>query len=212
MKLYYHPVSPYAQKALVGFHEKGATFTPEIVQVMDPESRTAYRRINPHGKIPTLVLDDGTVISESSIVLDYVDAHVDGGTRLVPEEREAAREVRALDRKFDLYVIDPMGVIFFDSRKPEAARNPAAVAEARATLEISYGLFDQLLASRTWAAGEAFSLAACAAAPALSYASMVHPFPERKNLMAYLGRLRERPSFGRVLAEAAPFFARMAGG
>jgi len=211
MKLYYHPVSPYAQKALVGLREKGATFTPEIVQLMDPVGRAAFKLINPYGKVPTLVLDDGTVITESTILLDYVDTHVVGGTQLVPEGREAAREVRALDRKFDLYVIEPMSVIFFDSRKPEAARNAAAVTEARATLAISYGLFDELLAGRTWAAGETFSLADCAAAPALAYASMVQPFPERKNLTAYLGRLRERPSFARVLAEAAPFLARMAG-
>ena len=61
-------------------------------------------------------------------------------------------------------------------------------------------------AVRTWAAGEAFSLADCASAPSLHYADKVHPFRGRwPVLTAYLERLEARPSFARVLAEAEPY-------
>jgi glutathione S-transferase len=209
MKLHYHPVSSYSQKALVGLHEKGAAFTPAILQVFSAEARAAFRSTNPYGKVPVLELPDGTLILESSVILDWVDAHVPGGTPLIPPDRDLAIEVRSLDRRFDLYVNDPMSIIFFDGRRPEAERNPRAVAAAKATLDASYVVFDKLLASRAWAAGDAFSLADCAAAPALQYASLVYPFDRFENLTAYLGRLRSRPTFARVLTEAAPILARM---
>lgn len=209
MKLYYVPISSYSQKALTGLYEKGATFDREIVNVFDPEARAAYRKVNPRGKVPSLALDNGTVLPEATIILDWVDSHVEGATRLIPADPDAARLVRLYDRQLDLYVNDPMTVIFFDGRKPPSDRSPAAVAQARATLDTSYEILEQHLSDgRAWAAGADFSLADCAAAPALSYATFVHPIDEKyKRLGSYLGRLRERPSFARVLQEAQPFFA-----
>ena len=63
------------------------------------------------------------------------------------------------------------------------------------------------MAARPWAMGDDFSLADCAASPALFYGSMVEPFGEgEKNLAAYFARLRARPSFARVIKEAEPWF------
>jgi glutathione S-transferase len=61
--------------------------------------------------------------------------------------------------------------------------------------------------SKTWALGDDFTLADCAAAPALFYANTVVPFGQtEKNLSAYLDRLMARPSFARVIEEAEPYF------
>jgi glutathione S-transferase len=69
-------------------------------------------------------------------------------------------------------------------------------------------MIDQEMASRTWAMGEAFSLADCAAAPALFYANEVLPFGDtHRNVAAYFNRLKARPSYARVLREAEPYFA-----
>jgi glutathione S-transferase len=69
-------------------------------------------------------------------------------------------------------------------------------------------MIERRMAERSWAVGEAFSIADCAAAPALFYAGIVAPFtPAHRNLAAYFERLLERPSFARVLKEARPYFA-----
>jgi glutathione S-transferase len=69
-------------------------------------------------------------------------------------------------------------------------------------------MIDKEVATKTRAMGEAFTLADCAAAPALFYGNMVLPFGDtHKNLAAYFERLKARPSFARVLREAEPYFA-----
>ncbi len=63
-------------------------------------------------------------------------------------------------------------------------------------------MIEEQIAGKTWARGGTFTIADCAAAPALFYADMVTPLPN--NATAYLLRLMKRPSFNRVLKEAAP--------
>jgi glutathione S-transferase len=111
-----------------------------------------------------------------------------------------------LDRFFDNYVMTPMQKIVGDFiRRPEA-RDAQGVGEARATLDAAYRWIEGVLAARQWAAGEAFSLADCAAAPALFYADWVHEIgAEFPNLRAYRSRLLARPSFARAVEEARPY-------
>lgn len=205
MKLYYLPISSYSQKALMAFHEQGVEFTPQLVSFGDPAARAEFAKVSPFGKIPLLVLDDGRAIFEASVIIEHA------APGLIPADREAALEARLMDRVFDLYVNDPMQKIFFDGRKPEAEREPLAVKAAKATLDKAYALLDERLAGRTWAIGDTFTIADCAAAPALAYARMVYPF-EHKNLAAYAARLAERPSVARVREEAAPMLKAMMGG
>jgi glutathione S-transferase len=213
MKLYYFPLSPYSQKALIAFPEKGVSFTPEIVIPADPEQRAAYVKINPLGKVPLLVLDDGHKIPESSIIIEYLeDHHGASGTRLIPADKDLARQTRFHDRQWDLYVNNQTQTIFFDGRKPEKDRNPTAVAAARAVLDIMYPMYDAHLAKRTWIMGDAFTMADCAAAPCLTYLRMLHPYEQHKHLSAYAARLMERPSFAKVQQDAAPFMAKLMGG
>jgi glutathione S-transferase len=215
MKLYYFPLSTYSQKTLIALYEKGVDFTPQITLPSDPpEVRAAYRKLNPLGKVPTLVLDDGHVIPESTIIIEYLeDHHGASGTRLIPtDSKDRARQTRFHDRQWDLYFNQTMQTIFFDGRKPADQRNPAAVAAARATLDVMYPIYDEHMAKRTWVMGDDFTMADCAAAPCLSYLRMLHPFEQHKHLAAYTARLTERPSFARVLAEAAPFMAKMMAG
>jgi glutathione S-transferase len=69
-------------------------------------------------------------------------------------------------------------------------------------------MIDGEMATRRWAAGDAFSMADCAAAPALFYANMVAPFGDTHgNAARYLARLMERPSFARAVKEAQPYLA-----
>ena len=99
MKLYFHPLSTYSQKTLIAFHEKGVPFEPQIVNLMDPAGRAEYEKLYPLGKIPSLVRDDGWFIPESTIIVEYLEGYFpDQGPRLIPTERDAARQARFLDR------------------------------------------------------------------------------------------------------------------
>jgi len=146
-------------------------------------------------------------VPETSIIVDYLDAHHPGAIRLVPEEAEAAREVRLQDRIYDLYVQGPMQRIVADRLRPPDQRDPFGVEEARRALATALRMIDHETAGRRWAAGEAFTLADCAAMPALFYADKVMPFgDDYPNALGLLGRLKARPTVARVLAEAEPYF------
>jgi len=208
MKLYYHPISSYSQKAVMAFHEKGATFKPMLINIMDPQAKAEYRKVHPLAKLPLLVDEKADrVVPESSIIIEYIDRHCPGGTKLIPDDPDLARQVRFKDRMMDLYVNDSMGKIFFDGMRPEGKRDPHGVAQAKATLDSVFELVDRDMATKTWAMGDTFSMADCAAAPALAYCRMVHPFDKHKNLSAYAARLMERPSFMKIHDEAKPFLA-----
>src|SRR5258706_6376061 len=100
-----------------------------------------------------------------------------------------------------------MQKIIGDRLRPEEKKDPHGVEEARAQLRTSYRMIEAQMAAALWAMGEAFSLADCAALPALFYGNMVEPFGEsHKNVTAYFERLKARPSVARVLREAEPYF------
>jgi glutathione S-transferase len=209
VKFYYNPVSLYSQKTLTALHEKKVEFTPSIVDLFSEDARAAYNKVNPFGKVPALVLDNGWLVPESSIIIEYVDTHFQTGTKLLPADPDKARQVRFFDRIFDLYVSNQFQKIFFDGRRAEKDRDPVGVANALATLKNSYDHLDKHFAKATWAVDD-FSMADCAASAGLGYARMIVPFDKHPNLGAYFGRLAERPAFKSVLEEAAPFLAKLA--
>ena len=207
LTLYFHPFASYCHKALIALYEHDIPFTGHVVDLLDEAARTAYLRLWPLGKMPVLrdAARDRTV-GEATIVVEYLDAHYRGSRRLVPEDIEHAREVRFLDRLFDLYVNDPMSKIVTDNLRPPGRNDPHGVEQARQTLRTAYAVVEARMATRTWAAGDAFTLADCAAAPALFYANLVEPFEAtHPRTAAYLGRLIRRPSFARVLTEREPY-------
>jgi glutathione S-transferase len=84
------------------------------------------------------------------------------------------------------------------------------VEQARSALNVAYGMIEDDMGGKEWAVGESFTIADCAAAPALYFANIVQPFgPAHSNLAAYLDRLMKRPSFARAQREAEPFMKYM---
>ena len=208
LKLYFHPLASFCWKALIALYENDTPFEPHIVDLADATSRADFIRIWPIGKFPVL-RDDAKdrTIPESSIIIEYLAQHYPGRTQLVPADPDLARQTRFRDRFYDLYVHEPMQKIVTDKLRPAGNNDPHGVEQARALLQTSLGMIDRDMAARTWAMGEAFSMADCAAAPALFYANKVMPFAgTHSNAAAYLDRLMQRPSFARVLEEAQPYF------
>jgi glutathione S-transferase len=203
--LHAHPLSSYCHKALIALYELEAPFELAFLNLGDEAERRAYRALWPIGKMP--VLEDraaGLALPETSIIIDWLNDRFGGS--LIPADKAAALEVRLWDRIFDLYVHTPMGVFTWDLLRPEGQRDPYGVEQARTLLLTAYDLIERRMEGRTWAAGDAFSLADCAAAPALFYAEGRVSFGDRPNLRAYLERLKARPSYARALKEAEPYF------
>lgn len=203
-KLYAHPFSSYCQKALIALYENDTPFEWRLLEGDNPIMRE-FEALWPLKRFPVLVDGDRTVM-ESSIIIEYLELHYPGPTRLIPEDPQAALEVRLLDRFFDNYISTPQQKCVFDRIRNEADRDEYGVAEARSRLDIAYAWLDKAIAGREWAAGSAFSLADCAAAPALFYADWTHPIGDRfPNVVAYRQRLLARPSFARAVDEARPY-------
>ena len=209
LKLYFHPLSSFCQKALVALYENDTPFEPHIVDLADAKSSAAFKAIWPIGRFPVLrdEANDCTV-PESSIIIEYLAQHYPGKTQLVPADAELARQVRLQDRFYDLYVNVPMQKVVTDKLRPSGKNDPYGVEAARTLLHTACSMIEQDMATKTWATGDAFTMADCAAAPALFYANMLTPLGDvYPNAAAYLRRLMDRPSFGRAIKEARPYFA-----
>lgn len=202
MKLYYNPISTYSQKTLLAFYEKGLEFEPNIVALMDPEAREAYREVYPLGKIPCLVLDDGHIIPESSIIIEYIDNMAE--PRLIDGDAEQTRKIRFKDRMLDLYLNDSVVTLLFQSMKPEEQKDQERIDTAKFRVDTIYNFMEHELGQNQYAQGNTFTMADCAAAPALFYAELLAPFAEHKNISAYWERLKERESVQKTQSDAKP--------
>ena len=208
LTLHMHPLASFCHKVLIALYENGTSFEPRIVDLGDAESRARFRDLWPVGKMPVLRDESrNRTVPESSIIIEYLDRHYPGASPMLPDDEESRLDARLWDRFFDLYVHAPMQKIVADRLRQAGEEDGRGVAEARATLATAYGMIERYMADRTWAAGERFSIADCAACPALFYAGIVEPFPAANhNLAAYFERLLARPSYARTLAEARPYF------
>lgn len=207
LKLYFHPLSSFCHKVLIALYENGTPFEPKLVNFGDEASTAEFKAIWPVGKIPVLRDEkDDRTIPESSIIIEYLDRHYPGATRFVPDDPDLARQTRMRDRFYDLYVHVPMQKIVGDKIRPEGKRDSHGVDEARKMLDTTLAMVDRDLSAKTWAMGDRFTLADCAAGPPLFYINKMTPLAARyPHADAYLHRLMQRPSYARALKEAEPF-------
>lgn len=207
--LHGHPFSSYTWKALIALYEKELPFTFQSVEddfAANQESGKRLSQIWPLNKFP--VLEDGNrVLIESSILIEHLDLSYPGTPRLIPEESQAALEVRFLDRVFDNHVMANMQAVVaehlpFITEKPDTMR----IDRAKNALSKIYCWLEDKLTENNWAAGAEFTLADCAGAPALFYADWVHPIPDEcLRVKAYRARALERPSVARAVDGARPY-------
>lgn len=203
LTLYSHPFSSYCQKVLIALWENGVPFAYRHLE--HEGANEARAALWPLGRFPVLT-DDGRTVVESSIIIEHLDLFHPGPARMIPMDPAAALEVRFLDRFFDNYVMTPMQAPVAEALRGEGGRKDVALAEAATALDTAYAWLEGRLAGRTWAAGEAFSLADCAAAPSLFYADWVREIgPQFPAVRAYRSRLLARPSVARAVDEGRPY-------
>jgi glutathione S-transferase len=205
LTLHEHPFASYCWKALIALYERDLPFEPHFVG--DEADRDRLAELWPMASIPVLVDDrTGITLPESTTIVEYLDG-LGEAPRLLPADPAAALQTRLWDRVIDGYVMTPMQKIVGDSLRPEGRGDPQGVAEARARLDQAYDLLDERLTGGGWAAGPAFTLADCAAAPALFYARVVHRWDEERlaGLTRYFTELTARTSVARVIDEAREY-------
>jgi glutathione S-transferase len=206
LTLYFHPLSSYCHKALIALYETGTPFTPQIVDLSNEEQAAAFKTLWPIGKFP--VLRDGeTVVPESTAIIEYIALNRPGTAELIPGDSKAAFAVRAKDRFFDLNVHFHVQKIITDRIRPAGANDIFGVKQSRNLLDAALAIADKDMAGKQWMAGNRFTMSDCAAAPPLFYTDFrVAPLAGRfDNLADYLQRMKQRPSYARVLKEAEPF-------
>jgi glutathione S-transferase len=208
LTFYFHPLASFCHKVLLALYENGTPFTPSIVDLMNPDAKASYLDIWPIGKIPVLRDDSrDRTIPETTIIIEYLEEHYPGPQPMLPRAAAERLDARLWDRFFDSYVQVPMTKIVTDRLRAAGEHDSRGVADARAMLQTAYGMIETRMQNRTWILGDAFSIADCAAAPAIFYAGIVEPFAQtHPHTSAYFERLLQRPSFKRVLAEARPYF------
>ena len=205
LQLYFHPFSSYCQKALVALYENAVPFEAQLLDGPDCEASRRLAQLWPMKRFPVLVDGDRTIM-EATCIIEYVGLRMPGPVRLIPDDPQAALEVRMMDRFFDNYVSTPQQKIVFNALRPEAARDAYSVGQAREMLDTAYAWLEKVMAHREWAAGDRFSLADCGAAPFLFYADWTHPIGDaHPHVAAYRQRLLARPSFARAVDEARPY-------
>jgi glutathione S-transferase len=203
LELFGHPFSSYTWKVLIALYADGTEFRFRQVPE-DQETYAELKRIWPFGKFP-LLLDDGKPVREASCIIEHLQAHHPGPNVWIPEG-EPGRRVRFLDRFFDLHVQGNMQPAVNNALRPEDARDAYGEAKARENLRIAYDWLEANLPETEWAAGDNFTLADCAAAPALFYADWVEEIGEtRPSLKGYRARLLAHPAVSRCVEEARPY-------
>jgi len=203
--LYGHAFSSYTQKVLIALYENGTPFEFRSLGPDSPQHSAEWLRRWPLRKFPLLV-DAERNVAETSIIIEYLQLVHPGAVRLLPTDSMAALQVRFLDRFCDLHVMNAAQHAVDGALTGDPMKRREGLALAVDKLERAYAWLDGELAGRTWAAGVEFTLADCAAAPALFYADWVHPIAAAcATLRAYRARLLTRPSFARAVEEARPF-------
>jgi glutathione S-transferase len=202
LTLHEHPFAAYCWKALIALDELALPCERKIVE--DERGRERLAGLWPLASIPVLVDDEaGLTLPESTAIVEYLDALGDA-PRLIPAAAGDALQARLWDRIVDGHVMTPMQKIVGDALRPEGSGDAHGVAEARVALERVYPVLDAQLAGGEWLAGAAFTLADCAAAPALHYARVVQRWdePGLAHLTRYFTALCARPSVAGVIDAA----------
>lgn len=200
MKLLSAPISPFSRKVRIVLAEKRIDCDVENVDVMPTDNPVNAH--NPLGKIPTLVLDDGTTLYDSRVIVEFLDS-ASPIARLIPDDNRERVAVRRWEALAD-GIVDAAILVRYESLRPKQEQSPAWVAKQNARVARGLAVLAGELGERHWCHGERYSLADIAVGCLLGWYSF--RFPEHDwrakypNVARHYARLMERPAF----AETAP--------
>jgi glutathione S-transferase len=155
MKLLASLASPYTRKVRVVLAEKKIDCELELVDVQPAENPVNFH--NPLGKVPTLVLDDGTPLFDSRVIVEFLDAR-SPINRLIPDETRERVAVRRWEALAD-GVLDAGILVRYEALRPKDERSTAWVDKQVARMHRGMALIAKDLEGRTWCHGDRYSLA-----------------------------------------------------
>lgn len=204
-KLYHYPWAPYARKALLAGYELDIAFEEVVTPAFDPKCMAELRaKTFPLATTPLLLLDDGTFLSESSLIIETFDLDGPEPGRLVPTDRHEAIRVRAFDRLADA-LLEPTHYLTWALRKPPAEMNNKRIAQMMAKVATTCGVLDQALAGRSFLFQDRFTMAdigaACAFSVLIADRSIERAYLDTyPNVRRWYDGLTERPAWRRMEA------------
>ncbi len=199
MELFYHPLSRYSQKVLIALYEKQANFYPRITDLRDPLARKAFQQFYPPGKLPLLKTQEGQLIPESSIIIEYLDRHFQNGTELLPAEAERNLAVRLFDRIIDFDINNPLFQLEKLKYAPDG--HEFEIKQIEKQMLTQFQRLDNHLSQNHWVCGDSFTLADCALIPCLSYSFAHLNLLDLDELVRYWQQAQLRGAWTLVLEE-----------
>ncbi len=199
---FYNSVGPNPHMVRMFMAEKGFNVPAVEVDLRGGENRREpYLKVNPAGQCPALELDDGTVIAEITAICEYIDEIKKDTPSLIGDTPEERANTRMWVRRIDLNILEPalngfrfsQGLKFFQDRVhciPEAADGLKETARKK------LAWLDGLMGEKPFIAGDKITMADIQLFPFLEFGAKVgQPLdPENKNLTAWMGRMKARPS------------------
>jgi glutathione S-transferase len=155
MKLLGSLTSPYTRKVRVMLAEKRIECELELVDVNAPDNPVLAR--NPLSKIPTLVLDDGTSLFDSRVIVEFLD-NASPIARLIPADKRARVTVRRLEALAD-GVLDAGLLVRYESLRPKKEQSATWTAKQLGKMNRGIEMLAADLGNRNWCYGERYSLA-----------------------------------------------------
>ncbi len=201
MKLVIARPSPYARKARVALLEKGIPFETEVDLPWNPGA--VAPGLNPLGKVPILVLDDGRVVHDSRVIVEYLET-LGRPPRLIPGEPSLRLAHKQIEATAD-GVCDAVVLIVLERSRATGLQSADWISRQRRKVEAGTSALARELGARQWFVGEGFGLADIAVGCMLGYLDLRLPeFDWRAgepNLAAFAERIFARPSFLATIPE-----------
>ena len=210
MKLYQTYTSPFPTRVRLCLYAKRID-----VEIIEPpgfhattESKGDYLAINPIGRVPTLVLDDGRALPESEVICEYLeDAFPDPS--LLPPDPWGRAQVRLISRLCDFYLVMAMVPLFNASGRSRRHWDREAIDKALAAVETALGYLEAYIGDQGYAVGDRISWADGALIPQLMLAyewapalfGAPSPLGRHPRLAAYWAAIQSDPIAARLLDE-----------
>lgn len=201
MKLLASLASPYTRKVRVVLAEKKIECDMELHDVAPPEN--PVNAFNPLGKLPTLLLDDGTALYDSRVIVEFLD-NASPISRLIPEDNRERVAVRRWEALAD-GVLDAGVLVRQESLRPKKEQSGAWVEKQLGKMRRGLAVMAAELGERPWCHGERYTLADIAFGCCLGWLEFRNPGgvawgAQHAALARHYDKLMERPAF----AETAP--------
>lgn len=203
MKLIASLTSPYARKVRIALAEKKIEY--DLIEESPWTAETTVPSYNPLGKVPVFVLDDGTTLFDSRVIVEYLDT-VSPVSRLIPEPNRQRIVVKRWEALAD-GICDAAAAIVLENKRPARQQSKDWLERQRGKMDLGLKELANELGDKTWCNGEAYSLADIATGCALGYLDLRHPAVDWRaaypNLVKLAERLAKRPSFAETVPPAA---------